>query len=78
MIRDYRRIILRDPMLPPELLPGDWIGGDAYALARAVYHGLAAVGEGWIDGNFHGESGPLPAPDAASGERFPPYVTEKR
>jgi phenylacetic acid degradation operon negative regulatory protein len=70
LIHDYRRIILRDPVLPTELLPTGWIGGEAYALARSVYHGLAPAAEAWIDGQLGGAEGPLPKPDAGFAERF--------
>jgi phenylacetic acid degradation operon negative regulatory protein len=71
LIHEYRRIILRDPMLPPALLPGRWIGGAAYGLARTIYHAVTAAAEGWIDAHLQGENGPLPAPDAAFSGRFP-------
>lgn len=70
LIHDYRRIILRDPMLPPRLLPGDWIGRAAYRTARGIYRKLAPPAERWIDANLHDASGPLPAPDAGFRERF--------
>lgn len=71
LIHDYRRIILRDPMLPPELLPRDWIGREAYAAARGLYRALAKPAERWIDEHLHGEKGRLPKPDAAFRRRFP-------
>ena len=70
LIHDYRRIILRDPMLPPRLLPGDWIGRAAYRTARDIYRKLASPAERWIDANLHDASGPLPAPDVGFRERF--------
>ncbi|HZB92741.1 MAG TPA: phenylacetic acid degradation operon negative regulatory protein PaaX, partial [Stellaceae bacterium] len=71
LIHDYRRLILRDPMLPPALLPRDWIGRAAYDAARELYHALAPAAERWIDDNLSGESGRLPKPDAAFRRRFP-------
>jgi len=70
LIHDYRRIILRDPLLPPRLLPGDWIGRAAYREARRLYRRLARPAERWIDAHLHGEDGALPPPDAAFRERF--------
>jgi phenylacetic acid degradation operon negative regulatory protein len=55
LIHDYRRIILRDPVLPPRLLPPDWVGRAAYRDARALYRKLARPAERWIDANLHGE-----------------------
>ncbi|MGH1539129.1 MAG: PaaX family transcriptional regulator [Arenicella sp.] len=40
LIDEYRRIILRDPHLPNELLPLNWVGGDAYALCKKIYQAL--------------------------------------
>ena len=37
LIHEYRRIHLQDPLLPPPLLPGGWIGAEAYALCRGLY-----------------------------------------
>jgi phenylacetic acid degradation operon negative regulatory protein len=70
LIHDYRRLVLRDPMLPPDLLPRDWIGGDAYALARDVYHAVAPAAERWVDQHLHDDRRPLPAPEPAFARRF--------
>jgi len=37
LIHAYRRVLLRDPLLPPGLLPLDWPGAAAYALCRDFY-----------------------------------------
>jgi phenylacetic acid degradation operon negative regulatory protein len=37
LVHEYRRTRLRDPQLPPELLPAGWPGAEAYALCRDVY-----------------------------------------
>jgi phenylacetic acid degradation operon negative regulatory protein len=71
LIHDYRRIILRDPMLPPQLLPGDWIGREAYSLAGSLYHALAKSAEAWIDEHLHDDRGALPQPRDAFSRRFP-------
>jgi phenylacetic acid degradation operon negative regulatory protein len=71
LIHEYRRIILRDPMLPAALLPKDWIGREAYAAARDLYRALAPPAERWIDESLHGEEGALPKPDAGFRRRFP-------
>ncbi|HWI29768.1 MAG TPA: PaaX family transcriptional regulator C-terminal domain-containing protein [Stellaceae bacterium] len=71
LIHDYRRVLLRDPMLPAELLPADWPGRDAYAAARDLYRALAGPAEHWIDDHLEGENGKLPRPDAGFRRRFP-------
>jgi phenylacetic acid degradation operon negative regulatory protein len=37
LIHEYRKIHLRDPLLPSSLLPPDWIGAQAYELCRSLY-----------------------------------------
>ena len=37
LIHEYRRVLLRDPVLPAALLPIDWPGAAAYALCRNFY-----------------------------------------
>ncbi|MBR7244646.1 PaaX family transcriptional regulator C-terminal domain-containing protein, partial [Klebsiella pneumoniae] len=37
LIHEYRRLLLRDPQLPDELLPGDWEGRAARQLCRNLY-----------------------------------------
>lgn len=37
LIHDYRRVLLRDPLLPASLLPLDWPGAAAYVLCRDFY-----------------------------------------
>ena len=59
LIHAFRRVLLRDPLLPPALLPLDWPGAAAYALCRDFYRlthrnaerhlaaTLAEPGEAW-------------------------------
>ena len=43
LIHDLRRITLRTPAVPRELLPTPWPGDDAYALAGALYQSLCTT-----------------------------------
>ena len=70
LIHDYRRSILRDPLLPPKLRPGDWAGREAHAAARRIYRALVAPAERWIDAHLRAGGKPLPAPGAAFRRRF--------
>lgn len=70
LIHDYRRIILRDPALPPDLMPENWIGRDAYALTRDIYGTIANVAEAWIDTHLEGPIGPLSPAGTAFRSRF--------
>jgi phenylacetic acid degradation operon negative regulatory protein len=49
LVHDWRRIVLRDPGLPAELLPADWPGGEGRALVRLIYAALAQPSEAWLD-----------------------------
>ena len=61
LIHEYRRIHLRDPMLPPELLPADWVGADAYRLCRGIYARIAGPAERYIDTTAATFAGRLPS-----------------
>ena len=70
LIHDYRRVILRDPLLPPALLPEDWIGAAAHRLAARLYLQVRDPAEAWIDATFETENGPLPPPEPGFFRRF--------
>ena len=57
LIHEYRRIVLRDPFLPVEVLPEDWPGTAARALCASVYLRLIEASERWIDQAAIGEDG---------------------
>jgi phenylacetic acid degradation operon negative regulatory protein len=62
LIHEYRRIVLRDPILPPEVLPPDWPSAPARALCARLYSKLLVPSERWLDTHAVDESGaPLPA-----------------
>ncbi|WP_018701314.1 phenylacetic acid degradation operon negative regulatory protein PaaX [Amorphus coralli] len=70
LIHEYRRLVLRDPLLPAPLLPDDWPGHAARALAARIYRRLVGGSEGWLDGHGECSDGPMPPPDASFHERF--------
>lgn len=71
LIHEYRRIVLRDPILPAEVLPPDWPGAPARTLCAQLYKKLTAPSERWLDAHAVDESGlPLPA-NKDIGRRFP-------
>jgi phenylacetic acid degradation operon negative regulatory protein len=70
LIHHYRRVVLRDPLLPSTLLPADWPGRAARALCGEIYRGLLPASEQWLDRHASNENGPLPAPGAELGRRF--------
>jgi phenylacetic acid degradation operon negative regulatory protein len=70
LIHHYRRVVLRDPLLPTALLPADWPGKAARKLCGEIYRGLLPVSEQWLDRNASNENGPLPKAGAELGRRF--------
>lgn len=70
LIHAYRRIILKDPLLPPELLPAGWPGHAARKACAAVYRLVRPASERWLDRHALGPDGPLPHPDQALHLRF--------
>lgn len=70
LIHEYRKIHLRDPLLPAELLPPKWIGTDAYRLCRSVYERIAPSAEQHLFTYAATLGGPLPTADAELYARF--------
>jgi phenylacetic acid degradation operon negative regulatory protein len=48
LIHAFRRVQLHDPLLPLELLPGDWPGAAAYELCRHIYRITYAAAEHYL------------------------------
>lgn len=61
LIHAYRRVLLRDPLLPAALLPLDWPGAAAHALCRDFYKLTHRFAEQHLAATL-----------AARGETFPP------
>jgi phenylacetic acid degradation operon negative regulatory protein len=70
LIHEYRRLHLRDPLLPPRLLQADWPGAQAAALCRDIYARVLAPSETYLSRTAALLDGPLPAPDEAVMQRF--------
>ena len=70
LIHEYRRILLRDPGLPEPLLPEDWHGHAARALAGDLYRRVCRGSERYVDASFANRNGTLPHPDASFEHRF--------
>lgn len=61
LVHEYRRVVLRDPLLPPPLLPDGWPGMPARQLCAEAYPALLPGAERWLSQNGRNEDGPLPA-----------------
>jgi len=70
LVHDYRRTLLRDPLLPSAFLPDDWPGHAARGHARIIYRALAPASEQALSAGFQGPDGALPPPDAGFRMRF--------
>lgn len=70
LIHDYRRVLLRDPMLPLEVLPADWPGAAARLLCRNIYGATARLAERHLLQTLETADGPLPAASRAFHQRF--------
>ncbi|MBI5263713.1 MAG: phenylacetic acid degradation operon negative regulatory protein PaaX [Bradyrhizobium sp.] len=60
LIHYYRRVVLRDPLLPGALLPANWPGRAARELTGEIYRALLGPSEQWLDGHAISERGALP------------------
>ena len=70
LIHEYRKIHLQDPLLPPSLLPREWIGTEAYALCRWLYAGVFAAAEDHLTQTAATVHEPLPPAAPAAYRRF--------
>ncbi|CAD5108942.1 phenylacetic acid degradation operon negative regulatory protein PaaX [Zestomonas carbonaria] len=70
LIHEYRRLLLRDPQLPDELLPGDWEGRAARQLCRNIYRLVYEKAEEWLNANLETADGPLPEVGESFYRRF--------
>jgi phenylacetic acid degradation operon negative regulatory protein len=70
LIHDYRRILLKDPQLPDDLLPADWQGRQARELCARIYRRVAGPAEGFIDAEVETWDGAPPPAGEAFWGRF--------
>jgi phenylacetic acid degradation operon negative regulatory protein len=70
LIHHYRRVVLRDPLLPTALLPRDWPGRAARKLCGEIYRAVLPASEQWLNRHGTNENGPLPAAGKELTRRF--------
>lgn len=70
LIQEYRKVLLRDPHLPADLLPEHWHGDDAYSLCRDLYRELYAPADEYLSMTMETADGPLPAASKSTLSRF--------
>ncbi|MEY3037846.1 MAG: hypothetical protein RL143_413 [Pseudomonadota bacterium] len=57
LIHEYRKLVLRDPLLPDQLLPKDWPGHSARELCASIYERLSPAADRWLASHLEGEDG---------------------
>jgi phenylacetic acid degradation operon negative regulatory protein len=70
LLHEYRKVHLRDPLLPASLLPAPWAGTDAQALCRALYTKVFPASERYLSATVQTMHGALPAPRSEIFQRF--------
>jgi phenylacetic acid degradation operon negative regulatory protein len=70
LIHEYRRLHLRDPLLPQSLLPAQWPGTRAAILCGEIYVHVFAASEIYLSACASRLTGALPAPDRTVMQRF--------
>lgn len=70
LIQEYRKILLRDPLLPAALQPEGWHGLAAYQLCRNLYLETYLAADDFLSANMETAEGPLPPPSVQFYHRF--------
>lgn len=70
LIHDYRRILLRDPDFPEEMLPFGWSGFETQELVARAYKQLAGSSVKYIHSELENAQGTLMPPHANFYKRF--------
>lgn len=70
LMHEYRRLMLRDPMLPDELLPADWSGTASRVLCRNLYRLVRDPAEQHLMRVLETADGPIPEASPALYARF--------
>jgi len=76
LIHEYRKIHLQDPLLPPALLPVNWVGAAAYELSKHLYSAVLPAAERYLSNTASTTTEPLPPADSSAFTRF--GATSKR
>jgi phenylacetic acid degradation operon negative regulatory protein len=70
LIHEYRKIHLQDPLLPPALLPTNWVGAAAYDLSKRLYSAVFPASEHYLSDTASTTTTPLPTADSSAYARF--------
>jgi len=72
LIHQWRRVLLRDPMLPEELLPNDWPEQSCREFVADLYHRLLPKSEVWLEEHATCATGSLSMSNVNISQRFTP------
>ncbi len=70
LIHFYRRVVLKDPLLPEELLPAHWAGQTARQLCINIYQRVSPGALAFVNEKGESSVGELPAPGPLYYQRF--------
>jgi phenylacetic acid degradation operon negative regulatory protein len=70
LIHHYRRVVLRDPLLPAASLPAGWPAVEARRICANLYRALLPASERWLEKHGKNQRGMLPSPGAELRGRF--------
>ena len=70
LIQEYRKVLLRDPQLPADLLPSMWHGTSAYQLCRNLYRAVFRQADQYLTATMETADGQLPPPNTKFMSRF--------
>ncbi|VFS42037.1 PaaX family transcriptional regulator [Enterobacter cancerogenus] len=70
LIHFYRRVVLKDPLLPEELLPAHWAGQNARQLCINIYQRVAPGAQAFVTEKGETSVGELPVPGTLYYQRF--------
>ena len=70
LIQEYRKILLRDPLLPSEMLPDEWHGIHAYRLCGELYQAVYRAADDFLTEAMETATGSLPLPSKEFFNRF--------
>ena len=70
LIHEYRRLHLRDPLLPTQLLRPNWPGVQAAVLCRDIYGRVFGASEAYLSRVAARLAGPLPSAEPSVLQRF--------
>lgn len=70
LIQEYRKLMLRDPQMPAELLPDNWHGTEAYGVCQELYRRIYRQTDEYLASTVETAEGSLPSPNAEYFDRF--------